>query len=213
MFQRKKKTRDIDYDMDFPPMGVDFDSWDKRTAESYFNWFLEQIPIRMDYFRKRVSHDLNIEISQLDFSPESLVLIWRWYIRIAVVEKVPEKSKRIARQSQLYETVGEACVQKEQLSLNSLIIQRDIGMYLARVFLKESPELKWTYAHDPPSKKYKNVFNNRPALTGFIGENPPYIFEPIHMVGVQGTAVIEGNAQERDIYDLYKIYSVWFPKG
>lgn len=86
-------------------------------------------------------------------------------------------------------------------------------MYLARVMLKESPSLKWTYEHDASSKKVKNVFNYRPVLTGFISENHPYTFEPIHMVGVQGTGVLEGNGKNRDLYEVYILYSKWLPKN
>ena len=212
MFQFKKKEKDVEYDIDFPPTGIDFDSWDKRTADRYFKWFAEQIPIRTEYLRTRVARDMNIEISALDFSPKSLITVWDWYMKTAIIEKTPKETLEKTRQSQAYRLFGESYVNKEQLSLNSLMIQRDIGMYLAQVFLKESPKLEWTYEHDPPRKKVKNIFNNRPSLTGFTGEEHPHTFEPIHMVGVQGVGVLNGDASKTDLYDLYKQYSKWLPK-
>lgn len=212
-FEKRRKKEDIEYEMDFPPMGMDYHSWDKRTADLYFKWFMEQIPIRTEYLRRRVAADLKIDISLLDFTPESLILVWEWYMKIAIIEKTPKKEIQKMKQSPLYALVGESCVNTEQLSLNSLIIQRDIGMYLAQVMLKESPTLKWTYEHDAPSKKVKNVFNNRPALTGFVGENHPYTFEPIHMVGVQGVNILEGDGKKRDLYELYVLYSQWLEKS
>lgn len=208
----QKRNKDIEYDMDFPPTGIDYDSWDKHTADRYFKWFIEQIPIRMEYFQKRVADDLKIEKLLLDYSPESLITVWDWYIKVAIIEDVPAETIKRIKQSPAYNLFGESYINKEQLSLNSILIQRDIGMYLAQVFLKESPKLQWTYEHDPPSKKVKNVFNNRPALTGFIGVNHPYSFEPIHMVGVQGISVLEGDAKKQDLFDLYNQYSEWLPK-
>jgi len=167
----------------------------------------------MDYLRKRIARDLKIDMALLDYSPKSLIIVWDWYINTAIIEKTPKKDIEKIRSSPLYALVGESCVDTERLSLNSIIIQRDIGMYLAQVFLKESHALKWTYEHDAPSKKVKNIFNNRPALTGFTGEEHPYIFEPIHMVGVQGCSILEGDAKKEDLFELYVLYSKWIPKN
>lgn len=207
------KRTDIEYEMDFSPTGIDYDSWDKRTADKYFKWYMQQLPVRTEYLRKRVADDLQMELSRLDYSPQSLIPVWDWYILTAIIEQTPKKEIRKMRQSPFYALVGESAVNTEQMSLNSILIQRDIGMYLARVMLQESPALKWMFEHDAPSKKIKNVFNIRPVLTGFVGENHPYSFEPIHMVGVQGVSVLEGNAKKQDLYDLFIQYSKWLPGG
>lgn len=203
--------RDIEYEMDFPPTGIDYDSWDKRTADKYFKWYMDQIPIRMSYLKKRISKDLSVDILLLDYSPESLILVWDWCIKNAIIGKVSLEEQNRIRKTPLYMLVGESCVDETQLSLNSILIQRDIGMYLAQVFLKTSPELTWIYEHDAPRKKAKNFFNNRPVLTGFVGEDHPYVFEPIHMVSVQGVGVLEGYGKKEDLYDLYFMYSKWLP--
>lgn len=88
---RKTEKAEIQYEMDFPPMGIDYDSWDKRTADKYFKWFIEQIPLRTEYLRKRIAGDSEIDISQLDYTLESLVPVWDWYIKNAVIEKTPKE--------------------------------------------------------------------------------------------------------------------------
>lgn len=37
-----------------PPRPIDFDSWSQREARSYFEWFVDQIPERIDQLRKLV---------------------------------------------------------------------------------------------------------------------------------------------------------------
>ena len=213
IFKSNKKSafRDVEYTIEFPPMGVDYNSWDNKTAKEYFEWYMTQIPLRTAYLCQKVTRDLYIDISVLDFSPESLNIIWEWYLKTAIIEK--ENAREIERQknSDLYKLVGESSVNYEKLSLNSLIIQRDIGMYLAKVFLAECPSLSWTYIHEQPSKKVKDIFNNRPQLTGFLYDGESVMFEPIHMVGVQGANLLDNTHKVSDLYDLYLKWSEFFP--
>ena len=208
----KKTDNDIEYIVTFPPMGIDYDSWDKRTANNYFNWYIDQIPQRTKYLCERVSVDLNIDISLLDFSPMSLNIIWGWYLKIAIIKKTDAQELEKFKKTQLYQLVGESSINYEKLSLNSLIIQRDIGMYLAEVFLRECPLLTWTFTHDSPSKKVKDFFNNRPQLTGFIHDGSVVSFEPIHMVGVQASRLLNDTCETSDLYNLYELWSEKFPK-
>lgn len=203
--------KDIEYNIDFPPMGINYNSWDKKTAEAYFEWYISQIPLRTTYLCNRVSRDLKIDISLLDFSPESLKVVWDWYLKTAIVEKVETKEIEMLKKTELFQLVGESSINYEKLSLNSLLIQRDIGMYLARVFIEECENLRWTYTHDLPSKKNKDVFNNRPQLSGFIYEEEEVLFEPIHMVGVQAANLLDKTNKVSDLYDLYLEWSKFYP--
>ena len=212
-FKSNKKSvfKDIEYSIEFPPMGVDYNSWDNKTAKAYFEWYMAQIPLRTTYLCQRVSEDLKVDISLLDFSPNSLNIIWEWYLKTAIIEKENIQEIEKYKKSDLYNLVGESSVSYEKLSLNSLIIQRDIGMYLAKVFLAECQSLSWTYIHESHSKKVKDIFNNRPQLTGFLYNGEEVMFEPIHMVGVQGENLLDNTCKVSDLYDLYLKWSKFFP--
>ena len=57
----------------------------------------------MTYFRERCSHDLRIAINSLNFSADSLILIWRWFINTARMEKTPKYNLReMIKQSELF---------------------------------------------------------------------------------------------------------------
>ncbi len=192
-------------------MGVDYDSWNNKTAKEYFEWYMSQIPLRTVYLCNRVSRDLKIDTSLLDFSPESLNIIWEWYLKTAIIKKRDTKETEKQKETELYRFVGESSINYEELSLNSLLIQRDIGMYLAEVFLSECKDLSWTYTHEPPSKKIKDIFNNKPQLTGFLYNGEEVMFEPIHMVGVQGANLLDNTYNVSDLYELYLKWSKFFP--
>lgn len=214
IFKREKRNtlKDVEYNLDFPPMGVDYNSWDNKTAKAYYDWYISQIPFRTAYLCNRISSDLKIDSSLLDFSPKSLNIIWDWYLKIAIIKKTDAQELEKFKKTQLYQLVGESSINYEKLSLNSLIIQRDIGMYLAEVFLRECPLLTWTFTHDSPSKKVKDFFNNRPQLTGFIHDGSVVSFEPIHMVGVQASRLLNDTCETSDLYNLYELWSEKFPK-
>lgn len=213
IFKRKKVAtfKDIEYDLDFPPMGLDYNSWNKRTAKEYYEWYISQIPLRTAYLCNRVSRDLKIDISFLDFSPKSLNIIWEWYLKTARIQKVDAEELEELKKTELYRLVGESSINYEKLSLNSLLIQRDIGMYLSGVFMKECDGLKWTYTHNLPSKKIKDAFNNRPQISGFMYDGEEVLFEPIHMVGVQAANLLDKTHSVFDLYNLYLKWSSFYP--
>ena len=215
IFKKNKKYAfsDVEYNVEFPPMGVDYDSWNNKTAKEYFEWYISQIPLRTEYLCNRVSSDLKIDISLLDFSPESLNIIWEWYLKTAIIKKCDTKETEKQKETELYRLVGESSINYEELSLNSLLIQRDIGMYLAEVFLTECKALSWTYMHESPSKKIKDIFNNKPQLTGFLYNSEEVMFEPIHMVGVQGANLLDNTHKASDLYDLYLMWSRFYPEN
>lgn len=203
------KNKDVEYHLEYPPTGVDYNSWDKKTATAYFVWYLEQIPIRIDYLVNRISCDLNISTELLNLSPESLKIVWKWYIKTAIIEKIPRNNLKKIYEDEFYKLIGTNNFIDKQFSLNSLLIQRDIGMYLAQVFLNECPSLSWTFKHDPPKKKIKSVFNNQPVLTGFVGQDPPLYFEPIYMTELPALHLLKDEGYDNELFDLYLLYSKW----
>lgn len=202
---RKKKL--LDYYMEFPPTGVDFDNWDKRTTEKYFNWFLQQVPIRIDYLKTHMTGDLGIDAKTLDYSPNSLILVWRWFLNVAVVEKTPKKFIREMKRTDMYKLLGDSFINHTQLSLQTELILRDVGMYLAQTLIANCPGLRWSYKHDAPSSPIKDIYNNKPLLMGFEENGYTIDFEPIHMVGVQAAKLLDNCAAETDLFNLYNLYA------
>lgn len=63
----------------------DFLTFTKKEAEIYFHWYVEHIGERITYLGNYL-HAQGQSI-ELDFSIDSLIAIWNWYVKQIEVEK------------------------------------------------------------------------------------------------------------------------------
>lgn len=201
------------------PIGKPPIEFSKAETKEYFDWFLAQIDERADYLRGKVSAGLGVMIDQLDFSFESLKLIWKWFLQVAeVTEKPKEVLKQLKKtlkgepQSVINYTLSQ---EKEELSVFTEYVLRDIGMYLSKAFIHNYPILEWVIKTKP--KNYVHV--NEPLLVGFIDDNPTYPkpfypdLEPIDLARTPAMNLLRGiKSNENDLYDVCMQYIQWIPK-
>ena len=194
--------QEFTYDILIPKLDKSIFALTEEEAEAYFQWFMERVPERVAYVSKVCASELGISEDRLDCSPESLVLLWRWFIQRGKTETVPEPEDR-----QLKNTQKSAMARIErQLTLETEYIIRDIGMYFGETLRKNNPSLYWTYYTTPTTDFYQN----HPLLMGFISRKGESVFkmpfEPIHMAHVQGVNLLDNSAKETD---LLKVYNFW----
>lgn len=139
MYWHKKK---IDYDILIPPINKQFKNFTKKEAESYFEWYKNQLNPRIEYLRKYSGVDL-------DYSVNSLVDIWGWFLKIAETEKAPKAKTEEVRnrlKSQPKEIIEDVLnEQSRQFSLETEYIIRDIAMYFGEVYVKNNSSIAWGY--------------------------------------------------------------------
>lgn len=187
MFWRFKKRK---YDILVPKLDKSIFQLNEAEAAAYFDWFMEMVPQRVAYVSKVCAAELRIPEERMDCSPESLVLLWKWFLRRANTE--PDQSAG------------------RKLTLETEYILRDIGMYLGETFRKNHPNIYWTY-YTKPSRDF---FVNHPLLKGFIDmtSGKPFhaCFEPIHMARIQAVKILKKEAAKTD---LLHIYNIWAEKA
>jgi len=175
----------MDYFPILPPFAFkSFDDMSKKEAQGYFDWFMETKSARLEQLKNLVD-DTGYEGARLDYSDESLVYVWRWYLdNVELVDRSEEEIReeveretagltRIAiskggvmtelNQRQMYEHFySEKPHQK--ISTPWRFIAMDIGIYLGECLIKKHPNkgLYWGYVTKP--KRYVDV--NRPLLMG-----------------------------------------------
>ena len=185
MWKRKKMT----YDICIPPVNKPYALLNSKEAEAYFKWYMDKIPARIRYLSGKCSDDLGINRDRINLSPESLVIIWKWFLNVAATENTE--------------------VNGLQFDLQTEYIVRDIGMFLGEMFRFNYESIKWSYFESPKT----DFFVNKPLLIGFKDNSvfPPFdaVFEPIHMVRVQASKIL--NNQQKD-NDLLKLYNKWSRK-
>lgn len=201
MYWQKKQ---IDYDILIPPINKPIAEFNKYETDNYFNWFIEKIPERLDYLKFKCSTDLGIQEDLIDLSPESLIVIWDWFLKIVEIED-----------NQNYNPGIFVSISNKQLTLESEYIIRDIAMYVGETFIRNVNGIKWSY-NKPPKM---DVNDNMPLLAGFMFKNCKTlfktkqvinnfqeVFEPVGMVRVQALKILD-NTQNRN--DLYNLFSIW----
>jgi len=197
-------SADVKYDLLVPPFGSDYYSMTPKQVKENYEWFVSKIPERTRYLSNRIAEDLKIPISELNFSPDSLKTVWKWFLKTARVEKVSKE--QVSEMEAQWGHLGEHWIQREQLTVATQFILRDIGMYLGETFIATSKSIHWGYFMKPKNE----VSAKRPVLLGFFYVGPENGYQPFGMpfdpVGVldgEAYKIISKTKKETDLYDLF----------
>ena len=197
-------SKDVEYDLLVPPYGQDYYLMTPKQVKDNFEWFISKIPERVDYLINRCAKDLKVSVDEFDYSPESLKLIWRWFLKTAKIEKVPKD--QLDEMVKQWGHLGKESkmINYEQLTVATQFITRDIGMYLGEVFTRKYPGIiTWGYFMKPKSE----VSAKRPVLLGFYYERiDPQYSMPLDPIGaVEGIAgnLFDRAQNELDLHNLY----------
>lgn len=200
------------------PIDKPFEKLTKKEAKEYFDWFISHVDERSDYLRQKVSEGLNIPIETLDFSIESLIFIWRWFLKIVELKKTPRSvlrglRKELKANGEPKEFIKDMIRENSrELSIFSRYVIRDIGMYVGKMFVTNYQALRWDYHTD----KKKDCFANMPQIFGFVDSNynPPFElqFDPIHYTEMEASNLFDNSQDEKDLYHMYMRWVQWIPK-
>lgn len=144
-----------------PPFDFkEFDKFNKKQAEVYFQWYLSQIVHRIEVLNKYIKNDgFNIKF---DYSVESLIPIWEWYQKKIIVECKTEEE--LEKEKKKYPKWMESEISKTKISLETWKFGMDIAVYFAEVVIKNSSgKIYWGYFTKPKNR----MSVNRPVLLGF----------------------------------------------
>lgn len=200
------------------PIDKPFEALSKAEAKTYFDWFIGHVDERSEYIRQKVSEGLNISIATLDFSMESLIVIWRWFLRVAELQRTPKAvlkniRKELKANGEPKEFIEDMVrAHGTELSAFSRYVIRDIGMYVGKMFVTNFQTLRWDYHTDTK----KDSFANMPQVFGFVdfAYDPPFEeqFEPIHYTEMQASNLFDNSQTENDLYNMCMRWAKWIPK-
>ena len=201
------------------PNGKPLKKMSKTEAQAYFDWFTSHVDERSEYLRKKVSEGLNIPMESLDFSMESLIPIWRWFLENAELQKTPKSVLRDLRKELRANGEPEEFIEdiirenSAELSIFSRYVIIDIGMYVGKMFVTNFQTLRWDYHTDI----HRDSFFNRPQIFGFVDFNydPPFEdrFDPIHFAEMLGGKLVNNTQDENDLYNICMRWLQWIPKA
>ena len=182
-----------------PPFEInDFEEITRKEARIHFEWYIGEIPTRMELLRKAYHFTTGCSEKDLDYSPESLIPLWEWFVNdIAEVMNRPKEEL----EKELAETPKwvHEFIRAKKLSVHSQGVSMDVGLYLAETLRKNIESLFWGFRSTP-----KNLYCvNRPILMDT--SDRAFIYAPAHKLSILNYKLVDG---ETDINGLYKLYEI-----
>ncbi|GIP45168.1 hypothetical protein J45TS6_36270 [Paenibacillus sp. J45TS6] len=194
----------LDYPLMHPPFEIkDFKEMTRKEARVHFNWYVNEIPIRIELLKKAYEFTSNGSETDLDYSPESLIPLWEWFVN-DIAEVVNLSKEEIEKKLSETPEWIHSYIKRNKLSVSSQGVALDIGLYLAETLKKNIDSLYWDFKST--SKTY--IFCNKPIL-----RHPTvkwYDFEPAHMVFNLLYNLLDGNRDIKALYELYTINQKYF---
>ncbi|MBQ2898110.1 MAG: hypothetical protein IJE28_00015 [Oscillospiraceae bacterium] len=197
----------FEYEFAVPPFPLEYEKWKKKQAQEYFDWFVEQVPVRAEYV-------LNKALTYYGYNPKSitdpetkLLLVWRWFLKFARLEETSAEEREANRP--YVERFGKSWEVLYKLTPVTEFFIRDIGMLFGKLLYDELGTLTWGLMEKPRS----SIDYNQVILKGFVFTEfePPFITSanPIHLVSVQAANILDRTAKDTD---LVKVYNNWREK-
>lgn len=187
------------YEIIKPPFdNAIFGSMDKEHTLLYFDWFMKQIPYRVDILCSYVRSENCYTDWSPDFQPQSLKKLGRWFC-----EHVKSRSRSEQEMTRLFEKSPgwfkkNFDIPIKDLSFETLSLTIDIGMYFGRTIEKNIPGLTWK----PVLNQKKNIDYQQPII---VGKGKAQL-NPVLIVKTYAYGILqETNGPER----LLELYEVW----
>ncbi|NPC93597.1 hypothetical protein HOO54_15465 [Bacillus sp. WMMC1349] len=149
----------MDYPLTAPPFKMkDFEEMTKKEANEFFDWFIEEIPSRIEVLKEQTEHKI-----KLDYSKESLIDLFTWYLSQITVYELSEEEiqANLDDLCQYPDFVYES--EKERLLKNPVELKKenytlamDIAIYYGEVIIKNFPQIQWTFFTKPKSQSDLN---------------------------------------------------------
>jgi len=174
-----------------------FKDMTKKEAQSHFDWYIREIPNRIAMLKNAYSITSKIDKEDIDYSSESLIKLWQWYINNVDVEEKSEEDKNLERE-RYHESIPKNLCNKK-ISIGWMSIAMDIAIYFSECFIKEHDTIRWSFVSKPKSLAYIN----KPILVGFKNGLD---LDSTNIVRVLTSKIIDG---EKDSNALFMIYKKW----
>ena len=149
----------MDYLWMVPPFKLKpFVKMNKKEAQQHFDWYLQQIPTRI-----QILHDLTNGKVKLDHSKESLIDLFKWYLSVIEIRTLSDEEleKELDELREypdfIYEDEKERLLQNPvDLEVNDYALAMDIAIYYGETIIKHNPQVQWTLITKPKSHAYLN---------------------------------------------------------
>lgn len=179
------------------PFSGNVNGLSKDGAIQFFNWYLQQIPIRITQLSEFIIKTPGYDKWIPDNSSDSLIPLGQWFSqKISTRDRTPFEIHEI--NSKLGKFQGLIPIARLVLSQESYSLAFDLGMYLSQVLIKNVPGLHWELVTKPKN----DAFYNHPVLklTGKM------MCDPVHLSIIYAGGLNDGTYKPIGLKELYEIW-------
>jgi hypothetical protein len=187
-----KLPLDTTYRVIETPLTAKFWDSSKRELKAYGEWFHEVMPYRLAQLADSVQSFQNW---QPDFTASSLDTLGRW-----LSTQVETRDRTEVERQRAAGPLPMGAVSSKELTVPTISLAFDVGMYVCQVLLRNHTSLKW----DQPLSSKKFIDYGQPVLMGFRGNVP---FNPVRTMTVLERGLADGSQTGRRLRELYDIWS------
>jgi hypothetical protein len=182
-----------------PPFVVHFGSMDNAHARMYFEWFLEQIPTRIDILCSYIHLENSFADWSPDFQPQSLKNLGKWFCEhVKTRSRTEQEMTRLSSNSPGW-FIKYFEIPTEDLSFETYSFAIDIGMYFGCTIEKNIPGLVWK----PVLSQKKNIHFQQPVI---VGKGKAQL-NPVSIVTTYAYGISQGISGQDRLYELYEIWA------
>lgn len=188
----------MEYKFMEPPLEVlTFKAMTKNESLRHYEWYISEIPIRMEQLRNAYAFTSGKNCLGLDYSKESLVKLWGWYLdNVEIVEK--DHSELQIEFNQNPDWV-KGYIQSKKIELGWLSVAMDIGIYFSESLVRANQNLKWGVVTTPKTL----VYVNKPVVKGFRAN---ICLDSSIVLSTMTKKVIDGVSTEESLAELFDIW-------
>lgn len=199
----------MEYFLMDPPFELKpFREMSKKEANIHFDWYMSQIPYRLEQLKSYFEYSDGGDKSELDLSPESLKGLWQWFM--PQVKLVPRSQQEIEEHLNQFPVWVRSEILKDdsykyELSMETLTVAMDIAIYFAEVCVREFPGIKWALI----TRTKRHIDFHQPVLVGFVNNVD---MNPRDILHVLCQKVAEGDYSPTKLYDTFQVWRENLPK-
>jgi len=189
--QGSRMPTDFDYQLFVPPLSMDFQVMKPKQAQEYLDWFICQIPIRIEQLNNLTADLYKVNLNS---TPASLLELDKWFS--AQVEMRAKTEAELAEDKASLPSWLHADITDEIFTQRTFSICVDIAIYFAEVLRRQNLSLHWDFVRKP---KIDADFH-QPVLISLSGKMH---LNPIRIVTVIALKTESGNRQEHELMDMF----------
>lgn len=191
----------MNYNLLEPPFNIKpFREMNKSEAQIHFDWYIQQIPKRIQMLSDAFELTGGGNKEDLDYSPESLVKVWNWFIQNA--EILRKTKEEIALETKSLPILARNDISTNKISTGWLSVAMDIALYFAKCIIYNYDQIKWGILTKPKDLAYVN----KPVLMGFKAKIE---LDVSGVINNQVIKVVNGEKNPNTLLGLYKTWVGW----